>query len=187
MCVCVCVWCRPYVTDPSPLTWVREETVSSRAFQGDIRTEGGIKEDTGRRSGNLPLSLCLDVCVMLSPVCYTLSLCVFLHLFPVCCLSFSFYYDSLCVCGSRESAPGSCCDEVMRRDVVIQQFQPKGHICSLSFALCICLDLSRSLFFGLPFFIALYIEDVLCSFCQCIYHLYCINAHQRKLFWTVDS
>lgn len=43
------------------------------------------------------------------------------------------------------SAPGSWCDEVMRGDVVIQQFLPKGHICSLSFGLYISLHLSRCL------------------------------------------
>lgn len=56
VCVCVCVWCSPYVTDPSPLRWVRGEAVSSRAFQGEAGTEGRIEEDRGTRSGILPSS-----------------------------------------------------------------------------------------------------------------------------------
>lgn len=77
----------------------------------------------------------------LFPVCLLFFL---LWVFPLCLpslLSFSAFYHN------RHSvfAPGSRCDKVMRGDVVIQQFQPKGHICSPSFALCICLCLSLPL------------------------------------------
>lgn len=93
----------------------------------------------------------------LFPVCLLFFL---LWVFPLCLpslLSFSaFYHDRHSVFGSRESAPGSRCDKVMRRDVVIQQFQPKGHICSPSFALCICLCLSLPLL-PLPFSISPFI------------------------------
>lgn len=83
-----------------------------------------------------------------------LSMCFFL----VSVLSLPlFYHDGLSVCGSRESAPGSWCDEVMRRDVVIQQFQPKGHICSLSFAVSISVCISLAAYFALPLFISLFI------------------------------
>lgn len=97
----------------------------------------------------------------------------------------AFYHDSHSVFGFRECASGSCCDEIMRRDVVIQQFRPKGHICSLSFPLYICRRVSLPLS-TLTFY------NTLCIFWVCtlqflpsIYHLYCISAHQRRLFWHV--
>lgn len=135
---------------------MREETESSGAFQGDIGTEGRIRMKRGRRSGNLLSSLSLDGRVALFPVCLTLSVCFSLFFFSLRL----FYHDGLSVCGSRESAPGSWCDEVMRRDVVIQQFQPRGHICSLSFALSISVCISLAPTLALPVFISLFIYGI---------------------------
>lgn len=136
VCVCVCVWlasCSPYVRDSSLLRWTGEETVSSRAFQGDISTGGRMGKREGEYQG---ISSCnfLWMSTRCTFLFVSASLIVFQHLVPLS-PSFGLFHDSFCMCGFRQSAPGSWCDEVMRRDVVIQQFQPKGHICSLSFAL----------------------------------------------------
>lgn len=137
--------------------------MSSRAFQGDISTKGMIRMRRLWSSGNLPLSLSLDVSVMLFPVYLTFSLCIFLSFFSLPL----FYHDSPSVCGTTESALGSWCDEVMRRDVVIQQFQPKGHICSLSFAHSISVRIfSPSLFCSSCRYLSIFsVEYVLCTFC----------------------
>lgn len=66
---------------------------------------------------------------------------------------------------------------------MIQRFQPKGHICSLSFALYICLHRCLSL---LSVSLSLYLstEDALFSFCQHtserIYHLFGINTCRKS-------
>lgn len=120
-----------------------KETVSSRASQGDISTEGRINKGGGRIFGDLPFitsSGCLRSFLFVCSSFVGFSSVSSLFAVVLCLLS----QQALCVC-SRESAPGSRCDKVMRGDVVIQQFQPKGHICSPSFALCICLCLSLPL------------------------------------------
>jgi len=115
--VCVYVASRsPYITDLITFRWVRGKTASFRVFQGGVGTK------RARRSENL------------SFIASTGCLCEALStLWTILCHS---------ACGFGESASGSQCDEVRRRDMVTQQFQPKGHICSLSFALHICLHLS---------------------------------------------
>lgn len=76
------------------------ETVSSRAFQGDISTERRINEEWGEKIRVYPfLSLSLDVDVMLVPVgpTYFLSS-FFLCVFPLSTLSVPFIMSgSLCV------------------------------------------------------------------------------------------
>lgn len=66
---------------------------------------------------------------------FPLLLCTFLHLLLLRRLSVqSFIAAGMSAHGTEgEKAPGSLCVTVMRGDVVIQQFLPKGHICSLSF------------------------------------------------------
>lgn len=166
VCVCVCVWRRPYVTDPGPLRWVRKRQCLPGPFKVMAVQRGGLTEMEGEDLG-------ISLHRFHFSVCLTLALCVFLHLFPLCCLSLPFITTaSLCV-APGESAPGSWCDTVMRRDMVIQQFQPQGHICSLSFlylsASCIALLFSVYL---MRMYSAVAWVPVR------IYHLCFINTHQ---------
>lgn len=109
-----------------------EEGVASLwAFQGDDSSGVRIKEDiVGGGFGNLPSSPSLFFLVP-----FPLLLCTFFRLLLLWCLPVqSFITTGLSAHGTEEeNAPGSLCDTVMRGDGVIQQFLPKGHICSLSF------------------------------------------------------
>lgn len=119
-----------------------EETASSRAFQGDGTTGVRIKEHGGEDLG-ISLHRFLFFFWFLHPFA---RICFFQRLLPLRCLSLPFITTG-CLCTAlEESALGSWCDTVMRGDVVIQQFQPKGHICSLSFALRICPNLPFSIY-----------------------------------------
>lgn len=184
---CACVAsCRPYVTDPSQRGCWGKRRCPPGPFKVISAQRGGWRKMEGEYLGISLYQLSKWCSFLFVSVCYSPPI---FSLPPSPCL-LSWQSVCMCVCGSRESAPGSWCDEVMRRDVVIQQFQPKGHICSLSFALYISLHLSRWLFMlCVSLSLCLSIEYVLCSLCpstsEHIYHLYCISTHQRRLFWTV--
>lgn len=108
-----------------------EGLASSWASQGDDSTEERIKKHVGGvRLWESPL---ITFSNFLLP--FPLLLCTFLRCFSsgASLRSPSSRRGCLRMAQRRENAPGSLCDTVMRGDVVIQQFLPKGHICSLSF------------------------------------------------------
>lgn len=152
-CLRVCVWRRSYVTDPRPTRCVRQRRRPPGPFKVMAPPGWELRRIEGGGFGNLPSSLSFFFWFF-HPFA---RICFFQRLLPLHCLSLPFITTG-CLCAApEESALGSWCDTVMRGDVVIQQFQPKGHICSLSFALHICPNLP---------FLYLSIEDALCSLCS---------------------
>lgn len=136
----VCVWRRRYVTDPRPVPWVRK----GRRHPGPFKVMTALGWELRRIEWGWGVGGAL---VWESPfITFSLSLFFFWFLYCFACAP-SFDCSSsgalfplpfittgcLRMAQRGKSAPGSLCDTVMRGDVVIQQFLPKGHICSLSF------------------------------------------------------
>lgn len=142
----VCVWRRRYVTDPRPVPWVGKgrrrpgpfKVMTALGWELRRIEQGGCG---GRGGGALGISLHHLLSLFFLWFLYWFRLCAFLRRLLLrsalsACLS-----SRRAVCawhrgeGGGGVAPGSLCNTVMRGDVVIQQFLPKGHICSLSFLL----------------------------------------------------
>lgn len=187
VCVFVCASRRPYVTDPRQGGGWGRDSVLRGPFKvmatqrGRLRTiEGGKKtwESPFIALTFLFVSPPLNVFSSLS-FFFVASLCLFVMTVPLCV-------------APGESALGSWCDTVMRRDMVIQQFQPKGHICSLSFGLyiCLCIYLSQSLFLLSPSLSLFIYWGCTLQFLpgyQGVFTTYsALHSNQKRLFVTFD-
>lgn len=108
---------------------------------------------------------CSRLPVSPSPMCFSPSL-------SSRCLSLAFNMTvALCVCVPGERAPGSGSDEVMRGDAVTQHFQPKGHICSLSFALYVCISCALPVFMSIEYLLRSYSTVFKCPSAEIIFGL----------------
>lgn len=123
---------------PEACSLGEEGAVSSRAFQGDDSTGVRIEEDRAGWGGGFGLGISLHH--LLSLFFFGSSTASLVDSASFDCSSSGALFPlpfittgCLRMAQRGKNAPGSLCDTVMRGDVVIQQFLPKGHICSLSF------------------------------------------------------
>lgn len=137
---------------------------------------GGIKEARGRRFGNLPSLLSLSCLSHPPSVCFPPSLSPLLP-------PSAFHHDSLSVRGTGGKSSGFTMfssNEKRHGDSAVLAQRP--HLLSL-LLLCISVCISHSLCSSLSLYM---LPTVSVQVQDHVYHLFCINANQRRLFLTVD-